>query len=365
MKYKSANYMIYLTIIILILLSMNSQGQYNQFHWLITLLVMANIYYFWESFNGLRNKAMIFLASFTLLAVQLTFHSNLVFHFSASNLLYNHKKPLIISSMFLLLLFFTFAYFYRIYSRYYETYKTPSAFTYETVKTLHNKGKGMLHTFEDTREKINGSSVKYVMSEIPRHGYVSYKSQNNLPVSFFENAKEAIATDKHLYLILSNTGSPASEIISVFTQRDYNHVSLSFDRDLKTIISYNGGDHLQQPGLNTESLQLFYQKPDSSIIVYRLEATKEQQEIILSKIKTINEEGSAYNLLGLMTGVSVKPNIMFCSQFVYSVLQEAGLSYFKASQSQVKPTDFVELDYFRKLQFEYELQLSEILSLKK
>ncbi len=42
---------------------------------------------------------------------------------------------------------------------------------------------------------------------------------------------------------------------------------------------------------------------------------------------------------------------MFCSQFVYCMLRVAGLDYFKKKPEEVKPTDFVELDYMRCLEY--------------
>jgi hypothetical protein len=147
-------------------------------------------------------------------------------------------------------------------------------------------------------------------------------------------------------------------MISLFTGTEYNHASLAFDSELKTIVSYNGGTNVYPPGMNQEMLEYFNQKADSSILVYRLEAHLGQKEMILKKLEQINREGSAYNLLGLITKYSHKPNIMFCSQFVYKMLEYSGLSYFKKRDSEVKPTDFVELDYRRRLEFVYELRLN-------
>jgi hypothetical protein len=75
-------------------------------------------------------------------------------------------------------------------------------------------------------------------------------------------------------------------------------------------------------------------------------------------VEEINREGNAYNMLGLVLKYSHKPNIMFCSQFVYRMLQIAGLAYFNKDNGKVRPTDFIELDYYRNLQFVYELRLS-------
>ena len=56
---------------------------------------------------------------------------------------------------------------------------------------------------------------------------------------------------------------------------------------------------------------------------------------MLDKIREINNEGSAYNLLGLVLKVTPQPNIMFCSQFVYTILELAGLNYFEKDAAHV------------------------------
>jgi hypothetical protein len=146
----------------------------------------------------------------------------------------------------------------------------------------------------------------------------------------------------------------------MFTRKQYNHASLSFDKELKTIISYNGGENIYPPGLNMEMVKYFNKKQDSSIIVYSLSISAEKKKMIIKKIKEINTEGNAYNLFGLVLKFSFKPNIMFCSQFVYKMLKDVGLNYFEKEEGQIKPTDLIELDYDRKLNYEYKIKFNEI-----
>lgn len=94
-------------------------------------------------------------------------------------------------------------------------------------------------------------------------------------------------------------------------------------------------------------IECFNKKADSAILIYRLKATKEQKQKMIEKIQEINREGSAYNLLELVFKYSFKPNIMFCSQFVYQMLKYVGLAYFEKRSTEVRPTDLVELDYHR------------------
>jgi hypothetical protein len=103
-------------------------------------------------------------------------------------------------------------------------------------------------------------------------------------------------------------------------------------------------------------VEFFHQKEGASVLIYSLAATPEQKRIIIDKIAIINNEGSAYNLIGFVIKRSLKPNIMFCSQFVYKMLEYADLQYFENKAGNVRPTDLIECDYRRKLQYEYELR---------
>jgi hypothetical protein len=195
-----------------------------------------------------------------------------------------------------------------------------------------------------------------IASDLPRHDSFRYVNGRSLTPRYFEKAVQTL-DDPWLYIVVSNTGSPASELISVFTQKQFNHASLSFDAALETILSYNGGERLYPPGLNREMVEFMGRKEDASILVYRLPVSREQKESVLDAVRLINEEGSAYNMLGLVTNHSFKPNIMFCSQFVYRMLKIADAVYFEAKSGAVKPTDFIERDYYRKLEFVEEIRL--------
>jgi hypothetical protein len=210
------------------------------------------------------------------------------------------------------------------------------------------------------RGKLSRGNLDALINDLPRHNSFDYINNGTLSEKYFEDAYKTL-DDHGIYIVLSNTGSAASELLSVFTNKKYNHISLAFDENLETIISYNGGERVSPPGLNREFLKNFNQKSDASMIVYKLQCEGEQKRMIIEKIEKINREGSAYNLLGLVLKYSNKPNIMFCSQFVYKMLKSAGLHYFEKDEAEVKPMDFIELDYKRKLRYVYEIQFNEML----
>ncbi|MDR1220125.1 MAG: hypothetical protein LBK73_11050 [Treponema sp.] len=214
-------------------------------------------------------------------------------------------------------------------------------------------------TIKQGQKSMSKKNIDVLIKDLPRHNSFRYINKGSLTDEYFNMAYKTL-DDLKVYIIISNTGSPASEIISMFTKKQYNHASLSFDRELKTIISYNGGENIYPPGLNMEMIKYFNKKEESSIIVYSLPISVEKKKMIIEKIKEINAEGNAYNLFGLALKFSFKPNIMFCSQFVYKMLKHVGLNYFDKKEGQIKPTDLIELDYDRNLNYEYKIKFNEI-----
>lgn len=202
--------------------------------------------------------------------------------------------------------------------------------------------------------------VSKLISDFPRHSALYYVNKRSLSEDFFIKAEEALI-EPYLYLVLSQTGSPAGELIRKFTAKQYSHASLSFDEKLDTIISYNGGTGACFPGLNWEVIKDYHQKDDASVVVYKIKATYQQKKRILDKVRLINEQGSSYNYLGFLWSYTFKENIMFCSQFVYTMLEVAELHYFVKKASTVMPMDFLELDAEARLEFCSESLVSEMI----
>ncbi|MED4851575.1 hypothetical protein P9386_06985 [Caldifermentibacillus hisashii] len=359
MKLKKTYSFMFLILYIFILFFFIVWSNSDLLVWLYTIVFIFSISYLWKTFNTKRTKRLLLLGYLIIFMIQLTYNAIVIYPLNDSHSLEFTKKAIAVFLIFLPFSLLYINYLYVLQNKFFPSNRDGYVLTFEAIKLLQNKGKSFIHATRETKGKINRANLEQILSNIPKHRYTKYTSYNNLPNTFFEQCELSIEEDNKIYIIVSSTGSPASELISVFTKKEYNHVSISFDKDLKTIISYNGGNHVQQPGLNVEDLQSFYQKEDSNILVYSLQATREQKQKLLNKIRNINSEGSAYNLVGLVTKVSLKPNIMFCSQFVYSMLKEVNLHYFEVPETLVKPTDFIEKDYYKKLHFEYEIKFSE------
>ncbi len=199
-----------------------------------------------------------------------------------------------------------------------------------------------------------------ILWDIRRHNPFSYCNRKSIPEEYFTRAEQTL-DDGFLYLVLADSGSPAAEVVSYFTKRTFSHISISFDPYLDTIASYNGGLGLNRPGLHAEDIHYFYQKPDASIIIYKMPATYQQKSAVLNEIRRINDEGSSYNFLG-WNAEGRRENIMFCSQFVYHTLEKAGLLYFERDPARVRPSEFVELDHNRQLTFCCSFYLHDLLN---
>jgi hypothetical protein len=184
------------------------------------------------------------------------------------------------------------------------------------------------------------ADIGALIASLPRHNSFRYITCRSLGDEYFTAAHDALE-DPHVYIVLSNTGSPAGRVIGFFTGAAYTHVSLAFDSSLKTLVSYNGGGKISSPGLNRETPADLTRNPGASLAVLRLKTTAAQKQALVNRVAAINREGSSYNLLGLLTKKSALPNIMFCSQFVYTLLDDAGAAYFSGKNGRVRPMDFL------------------------
>ena len=304
-----------------------------------------------------RKKYKIILAIIYLSVMVFQLVHNTLFVFSEDNTAFMSIRGKIIGIVMVLIPF----YIQRLTSEskyrkfYMPSVQDISVFTFNELAENINALKEIVVKGQESLSKEN---IDGLLKDMPRHNSFRYINKGSLTDEYFETAYQTL-DDLNIYIIISNTGSPASEIISMFTQKQYNHASLSFDKNLKTIISYNGGERLYPPGLNMEMVKYFNKKKDSSIMVYSIPIMPEKKKTIIDKVNEINKQGNAYNLIGLVFKFSFKPNIMFCSQFVYKMIKTAEIDYFDKKDGQIKPADLIELDYYRKLKYEYEIKFNK------
>ena len=170
-----------------------------------------------------------------------------------------------------------------------------------------------------------------------------------------------------VYIMLSATNSVLSHAIGTVTRKKYNHISISFDKELNEVYSF-GRLKPNNPfigGFSREQVTSdFYLKAECQI--YELEVT----EVQLDKLKTIidhyneNKEYYQYNLLGLITAwLKIpwdRPNTFFCSEFVSTILIETDLLDRSLIPSITRPYDIIEnLDmplYYEGFMWNYKLK---------
>ncbi len=233
--------------------------------------------------------------------------------------------------------------------------------SFEDLRHYRNKLGKKAYQLKQVGSALGPAAIREMLLDLPRHRVTRYVNKESLSVEYMDNLHRSLA-DEYIYLVFSDTGSVASTAIGAFHQKLYNHISIAFDAGLATLISYNGGEKVSPPGLNPEIIQWFCKKEDASIRIYRLKVTREQKQGMIDKICQINQEGSAFNLLGFAKAKAFQPNIMFCSQFVYCLLELVGANYFTKSSLETKPADLIELDYERKLEFVETIHLSTYLA---
>ncbi|ASK61995.1 hypothetical protein CFK37_07390 [Virgibacillus phasianinus] len=132
-----------------------------------------------------------------------------------------------------------------------------------------------------------------------------------------------------LYFLFTDTGTYLSRAINYCTKEDLNHVSISFDDELREVYSF-GRKNPRNPfvgGFVKENIHSDFLK-NASCAVYAYHLSDAEYEKIKTKIKEIELQAGnyKYNFLGLF-GVMLQVEInrehaMFCSQFVATVLRE-------------------------------------------
>jgi len=345
-----------LFLIFIFLMSLKTLTIFAVIYSITTVILIGHM---WLSKNKLDSKIIFSVIYLLIMVAQHVFNTLFVFSGVEVGILFLLKKFIAIIIMFVPFFIMYLNYLYTLQYQFSRLSEDVTSISFGMIKEIRRRGITFENKVRKGKSSLSKENLHEIIQDIPRHSYTKYLNKNILTKEYFMECEKSLE-DEHIYIVISSTGSSASELISLFTNKEYNHVSLSFDSDLKTIISYNGGENVAPPGLNQEQLENFNKKDDASIMVYKISAPKEKKQIAIDKIREINEKGSAYNLVGLVTKVSIRPNIMFCSQFVYNILKVAGLEYFQSSATKIKPTDLVEKDYYRKLQFCYEIKFNEL-----
>ena len=158
---------------------------------------------------------------------------------------------------------------------------------------------------------------------------------------------------RHIYIVISQTGTLLSRIIKLVTKSEYNHASISLVPDLDVMYSF-GRKHPYNPfwgGFVKESPRwgTFKRFSKTRIQVLDLTVTEEQYQQIQSRINIIsaNRHHYHYNYLGLYLAAFQIPyhhkRCFYCSEFVNHLLVRSEIQGAKNAQAIVQPMHFLSL----------------------
>ena len=156
---------------------------------------------------------------------------------------------------------------------------------------------------------------------------------------------------KKIYIVLTYTGTILSKIVKVYTRREFSHVSIALDEDLKEMYSF-GRINAYNPfwaGFVHEDVNkgTFKRFKKTKARVYSLIVKDEQYEKVKEVIRDIQNNKLDYNfnilgLLGVVINYKVKrERYFYCAEFVKYVLEQSNICYLPDI---VKPEDFKEID---------------------
>ncbi len=175
-----------------------------------------------------------------------------------------------------------------------------------------------------------------------------------------------MATDRSVFILLTNTGTLFTKMIQGYTRAPYNHASISFNRELSELYSF-GRKNPNNPlngGFVREDIKTgtFSKYPNTTCVIYELRVTDREVEKMKRVLQLFirKDKKYLYNILGVI-GIALKEpvefsNSYFCSQFVAEILERSGIKLWNKLPALVTPDDFRQCE---RLDLIYEGRLSE------
>lgn len=177
---------------------------------------------------------------------------------------------------------------------------------------------------------------------------------------------ETLVADRPVYIIVSQTGTILSRVLKLITRKQYNHASISFNEDLKTMYSF-GRIRPYNPflaGFVTESANFgtFKRFKNTRVLVVELLVPENKYEDLKTFVEEMlkHPEKYGYNYLGLYLAalkISFKSdNRYYCSEFVKEILVSQDIDGANKLKKIIHPMSFLDLP---KTQVIYEGLLRE------
>lgn len=165
--------------------------------------------------------------------------------------------------------------------------------------------------------------------------------------------------EKHVYIVISQTGTLLSRLLKMVTKAEYNHASISLVPDLDTMYSF-GRKNPYNPfraGFVTESARFgtFKRFSKTRIVVLDIAVSEEQYEAISRRINIMvsQKQHYHYNYLGLwLAGLRIcyrQKRRFYCSEFVKDLLEKHEVHGARQLNPIVQPIHFLKLPNARQV----------------
>lgn len=153
---------------------------------------------------------------------------------------------------------------------------------------------------------------------------------------------------KKIYFVLTYTGTILSKIIKLYTKKEYSHVSIALDQDLKYMYSFGrlnpynafiGGFVHEEIDKGT-----FKRFKNTKSLIYDINVTDSEYNRIIKNICEFekNKEKYHFNIKGLFAAgfnkKITKDNYFYCAEFLKFILDESGINI--NLPEIIKPEDF-------------------------
>lgn len=175
-----------------------------------------------------------------------------------------------------------------------------------------------------------------------------------------------ITQNRHVFIVLSDTGSLLTRMIKWVTKAPYNHVSLSFDSTFERLYSF-GRKRPYNPfwgGFVVESFHdgTFKRFKNTRCKVLRIEVDEQNYQRLKEYVRGFvdHEDRYFYDFIGL---ISAAFNVhydreygYYCSEFVAEAMAYANFEFWDTPHYQVQPDDFNRIESLETI---YEGMLSD------
>ncbi|RKQ31492.1 hypothetical protein [Oceanobacillus halophilus] len=160
--------------------------------------------------------------------------------------------------------------------------------------------------------------------------------------------------ERIVYLLFTDTGTLLSKTINYFTKQQLNHVSISFDKELKEVYSF-GRKYENNPFIGgfvrEDTRGELLKKSECEIYTYQLSEEEYQRIYYHVKVVEARKHAYKYNFIGLFCILIQlewnRSNAFFCSQFIASLLNDIEHINFDKPDCFVRPADIRELNQLK------------------